>query len=221
MAKVHAGLATHGMAWFTGNQFAGKGQRGRTWNSEPGKNIALSIVLQAEPAFAHKPFLLSAFISTQILAFLTQETGVNATIKWPNDIFINDRKAAGVLIENVFSGGKMRWSIVGIGMNVNQTDFGIDTRATSIKNATSKIFAPEEMARKLHHQLVAHLNEPHLLKSLDLYNQFLYKRNERVKLQQENMSFETTVLSVNEYGQLLTRDAIDRVFDHGSIKWLF
>ena len=103
-------------------QTAGRGQRGNSWESQPGLNLTFSLVL--EPVFlpAEQQFLLSETICLSITDTL-QEIGIEARIKWPNDIYIGDRKAVGILIENDLCGMTLQRSIAGIGINVNQTTF--------------------------------------------------------------------------------------------------
>lgn len=103
-------------------QTKGRGQRGNHWESEKGKNLTFSIVLS--PAFlaAQSQFMLSETISLALVDTLAH-FGVEAQIKWPNDIYVDGRKIAGILIENDIMGDRLSRSIVGIGLNVNQRDF--------------------------------------------------------------------------------------------------
>lgn len=112
----------HGDIVLAEEQTAGRGQRGNSWESLPGRNLTFSIVL--EPAFlpAECQFYLSETICLGIADTL-ESAGIEARIKWPNDIYIGDRKAAGILIENDLCGTTLRRSIAGIGLNVNQESF--------------------------------------------------------------------------------------------------
>lgn len=105
------------------HQFAGRGQIGSGWESEPGKNITLSIILY--PAFLQvaRQFLLSQCISLAVNDLVGKYFPQQSAIKWPNDIYLNDKKVAGVLIQNVLSGTQVRSSIIGVGININQTVF--------------------------------------------------------------------------------------------------
>ena len=101
MAQVRTGLAKHGDGFFAMAQVMGKGQRGKTWFTEPGANIILTLVLQPSPLALSKQFIFSAAIALAVRDFFSFYAGAETSIKWPNDIYWRDRKAGGVLIENI------------------------------------------------------------------------------------------------------------------------
>ena len=101
MAKVRTGLAKHGDGYFAMAQSSGKGQRGKTWVTEPGTNIILTLVMQASPLQLTRQFQFSAAIALAVHDFFGLYAGDETTIKWPNDIYWRDRKAGGILIENI------------------------------------------------------------------------------------------------------------------------
>lgn len=101
MAQVRTGLAKHGDAFFAMAQVNGKGQRGKTWLTEPGTNIILTLVMQPLPLLLSKQFIFSAAIALAVRDFFSHYAGEETTIKWPNDIYWRDRKAGGILIENI------------------------------------------------------------------------------------------------------------------------
>lgn len=103
-------------------QTAGRGQRGNSWESEPGKNLTFSMVLYPTVLKARQQFYLSMLVSTAVVYALNNYTK-GFSIKWPNDIYWNDKKIAGILIENELEGNYVMQSIVGIGLNVNQELF--------------------------------------------------------------------------------------------------
>lgn len=101
-------------------QTAGRGQRGNTWFSQPGKNLTFSLVLKNLPLTASQAIRLNFLFSVAVADFL-QARGVEAAIKWPNDIYVGGRKICGMLIENTLGpGGKLAASVVGLGLNINQ-----------------------------------------------------------------------------------------------------
>ena len=112
------------------SQSGGRGQRGNTWLSEPGKNLLFSVVLKL-PIQAYDQFVISQMASLAVVDLLG-ENDIEAKIKWPNDIYIGDRKVCGILIENAVSGKWISNSVVGIGLNVNQRNFDV-----SLPNPTS------------------------------------------------------------------------------------
>ncbi|MCW3088978.1 MAG: biotin--[acetyl-CoA-carboxylase] ligase [Ferruginibacter sp.] len=224
MGKVHAGMAKHGDAWYSGNQTQGKGQRGKAWVTGQGYNIALSVVLNPKQLNIIHPFQLSAVVALAFFDFFVSYAGDETHIKWPNDIYWRDRKAGGVLIENKFSGKDWNWSVTGIGINVNQPRFdeGL-TNAVSLLQITGKVFDTTALARELH-QLVLKRCEELLTKSYELlleeYNQHLYKKQQSVRLKKDNMVFKTLIKGVSPQGQLLTLDAIEKSFEFGEVEWV-
>src|SRR5437667_2750998 len=149
LKQVHAGLAQHGMAIFAHNQTAGKGQRGKIWISEKGANINLSVVIKPEALIVSEQFQLSVCAAVAIHHFFSQYAGDSTRIKWPNDMYWQDRKVGGILIENIVGSltagqagresavGSWQWAIIGIGININQTSFPPDLHnPVSLKQIT-------------------------------------------------------------------------------------
>lgn len=118
-----ASLYAHGDALATHTQTAGRGQRGNSWEAEPGKNLTFSLMLRPEGLRAADAFHLSMAVSVGIVKALRRLLGAEVVLKWPNDIYVGDRKLCGILIENSLTGPYVAQSIVGIGINVNQTEF--------------------------------------------------------------------------------------------------
>lgn len=224
MAQVHAGMAFHGAAYFTFEQTAGKGQRGKSWLTTVGENIMMSIVLQPDKFFAGKPFLLSALVAHTCYQFIKNYAGDSASVKWPNDLYWNDRKAGGLLIENVFRGANWPYAIAGIGINVNQTSFDPGAKnPVSLRQITGREFNVVELAKELCGRLQEGYQaalQRHPSDILDNYMEVLYKRNECVRLKKDNAIFETTILGVSQEGKLLTRDTMDREFSSGEVEWI-
>ena len=222
MARIDDGLAKHGMAWFANEQTAGKGQRGKSWASEKGKNIAMSLVLSPEQLKLTSQFHLSAAVALACFEFLSGYIDDETKIKWPNDLFWRDRKAAGVLIENKLQGKTWKWAVVGIGININQTVFDKSLlNAVSLKQITGKTFNPVDLAKELHALLIKKLAEQiSLADILQQYNQHLYKINELVTLRKSGIKFDTVIKEVSVQGKLVTVDAIEREFDFGEVEWV-
>jgi BirA family transcriptional regulator, biotin operon repressor / biotin---[acetyl-CoA-carboxylase] ligase len=222
MASIDDGLAKHGMAWFANEQTAGKGQRGKGWASEKGKNIAMSLVLNPGQLKLTSQFHLSAAVALACFEFLSGYIDGETKIKWPNDLFWRDRKAGGILIENKFQGKTWKWVVVGIGININQTVFdkGL-ANAVSLKQITGKIFNSVDLAKELQALLMKKLQEAlSLQKILEQYNQHLYKINELVTLKKDGVKFDTVIKEVSPQGKLVTVDAIEREFDFGEVEWV-
>jgi BirA family biotin operon repressor/biotin-[acetyl-CoA-carboxylase] ligase len=126
MARIHAGLASYGQTYLAYRQWAGKGQRGKTWISEPGQSINMSLVLDPRPLALSGQFLLGAAVALGCLFTVRNFEAEGWTLKWPNDLYWRDRKAAGILIENIIKGKEWLYVVAGIGMNLNQTAFPPD-----------------------------------------------------------------------------------------------
>lgn len=124
-------------------QTAGRGQRGNTWFSAPGENLTFSIVLKDLPLKAPEAVRLNYMTSVAVASYL-ESHGVEAAIKWPNDIYVNGKKICGMLIENVLgSQGEVKASVVGIGINLNQKLFPQLANATSLSLCTGKAYGLE------------------------------------------------------------------------------
>ena len=122
---------------YSNNQTQGKGQRGSVWTSEIGKNIILSVILQPRFLDVNKSFYLSkitALACYDVLTEMLNPSQYDIKIKWPNDILVNNKKIGGILIENNLSGTAIHHAVIGIGLNINQENFGdLNSLATSIK----------------------------------------------------------------------------------------
>ncbi|WP_236059662.1 biotin--[acetyl-CoA-carboxylase] ligase [Chitinophaga rhizophila] len=150
MEQVNIGHVTHGTAWFAMDQTAGKGQRGKQWLSPPGENIILTIALQPGMLPLSRQFMLSAAIALSTADWFSRYAGDETAIKWSNDLYWRDRKAGGILIENVLRGNTWQYAIIGIGVNLNQTTFSPHLpNPVSLKQITGKTWDPIELTRSL------------------------------------------------------------------------
>lgn len=143
-----------GTLFYTFDQQNGRGQRGNSWESEPNKNVALSYVLQPKFLVPSKQFLLTKVVSLAVADLMTEtlkKEGISADvrIKWPNDIYVNGKKIAGILIENVLKDHMIQYCIIGIGININQTEFTSTTKACSLCILTKKEHNKEELIELL------------------------------------------------------------------------
>ncbi len=228
MAKAHAGLAKHGDACFSFEQTGGKGQRGKTWHTGNGQNIALSIVIEPIRLPIDEQFKLSAAVALGCFDFFSRYAGDETAIKWPNDIYWRDRKAGGVLIENIIGrtqkGNNWKFAVVGIGININDTLFGnAQNKPVSLKQVTGKDFDVVALAKELHVLVLQRVEAIHTIPFntiLEEYNNHLFKRDEAVRLKKGNIVFDTIIKKVTEKGQLYTTDRIDNFFDFGEVEWL-
>ncbi|NEM96864.1 biotin--[acetyl-CoA-carboxylase] ligase [Pontibacter burrus] len=140
--------ATEGCTVITDEQTKGRGQRGNSWEAEPGKNITLSVILSPVFVPVRQQFYLNMAVSLAVLDLLHEKGATDAQVKWPNDLYINDKKLGGILIENTISSSTLQHSIVGIGLNINQLYFGVDT-ATSLAAVTGTGINLEQLTARL------------------------------------------------------------------------
>ena len=117
-------------------QTKGRGQRGNRWSSQPGENLTFSLVVKDFRIKANEQSAISQATALSLVDLLSRHE-IKARIKWPNDIYAGDEKICGILIENSLKGSEIDWSIIGIGLNVNQTTFPEDLpNPTSMKLCT-------------------------------------------------------------------------------------
>jgi BirA family biotin operon repressor/biotin-[acetyl-CoA-carboxylase] ligase len=221
MRQIQAGLASHGITWFALEQTAGKGQRGKSWLTTPNLNIMLSAVVTPS-LLPNRQFWLSATVALACYDFYKKYAGDETRIKWPNDVYWRDRKAGGILIENVFRGADWLYAVVGIGINVNQVVFDPSLpNPVSLKQITGRDFNAAQLGEELCHNLenrYQQLQEDGIETIMQEYQQVLYKLHQPVTLKKGSMSFETTIMGVSDTGRLLTKDVLEREFDFGEVE---
>jgi BirA family biotin operon repressor/biotin-[acetyl-CoA-carboxylase] ligase len=223
LAQIHAGLTQHGAAYFAHEQLRGKGQRGRTWVSERDQNIVLSVVINPYPKKTKEQFHLSAAVALAAHDLFSSYAGENTKIKWPNDLYWQDRKAGGILIESIIR-QSWDWSVAGIGININQVSFPPEIhQAVSLKQVTGREFDPMNLAKELCNFLDLRFNqlvEEGFGPIHTAYLEQLYQKNRKVKLRQGARVFEAIIRSVNDSGQLIVEHAIEETFSFGEVEWL-
>lgn len=226
MALIQKREIDNEIAVFAKEQTHGKGRRGKQWKSNKGANIIMSVVVQMQWLPVLRQFELSVATALSCYDFFRKYDSENLFIKWPNDLFINDSKAGGILIENVIKGKLWQWSVIGIGLNINQEKFADEIlKATSLKLATQKEYNVIELASELQNSLLKRIEElksGNFKKMLEEYNDYLYARGKMVKLKRQTVVFETEIVAVSSSGELITKDAIERkfVFDEVEFKGL-
>jgi BirA family biotin operon repressor/biotin-[acetyl-CoA-carboxylase] ligase len=223
MNSLRNGEVADGTVFFALKQTNGKGQRGKTWESGVEQNIILSLVWNAEGFNINRPFELSALVAIACQGLFERYALDGVTIKWPNDIYWNDRKAGGILIENIIKGEIWEKSVIGIGLNINQTDFPrMDRKAVSLKQITGKEHDPLQLARELCKEL-DHWRDEYFQHGFQLllekYNQFLFARGKAMKFRKGNVIVQARVEGVDNNGQLEVTHAYREKWDHGTIEW--
>ena len=228
LARAHAGMASHGEAFFAQEQLLGKGQMGKKWTSKKKENIILSIGINPAPLQLSQQFWLSAATSVGVHDFFKKYAADDTRIKWPNDLYWQDRKAGGILIESIIGsqdGSKAwKWAVIGMAININQVSFPQELlNPVSLKQITGKTFDAMDLAKELcacidtrFDQLMKEGLEP----ILTTYNSNLYKRDETVKLKKDNRTFEAVIKSVSNSGRLIVYHSIEEEFAFGEIEWM-
>lgn len=224
LARLHEGLAYHGTAYFAREQVKGKGQRGRSWSSQKGANIILSLVADPHPLTAGQQFQLSAAVALGVHDFFSRYAGDATKIKWPNDLYWQDRKAGGILIESIINAQEWKWAVIGVGININQTQFPADLhQPVSLKQITGRDFDPVDLARELCATLekrFRQLVDQGFEEILSDYLSRLYKREEKVKLKHGNRVFEAILKAVTSGGRLVVSHTIEEDFAFGEVEFL-
>lgn len=224
MQQVHARMATPGTAYFAHEQYQGKGQWNKKWQSEPGQNLILSVVIsppQPDPALN---FPLSAITALACYDFFSRYAGDETAIKWPNDLYWRDRKAGGILIENAIRGGVWEFAVIGIGININQTSFDPAlTNPVSLKQITGKSYNAIALAKELCNCLgtrLEQLEKGSFRPLLEEYNQVLFGKNQDRRFRLGTENFHGRVRSVTEGGELEIENGDLRRFRFGEIEWV-
>lgn len=121
-------------------QTAGQGQRGNSWESQPGKNLTFSIFYRPEGLPPMAQFSMSEAVALGVVDFL-RRYGIEAKVKWPNDIYVGDKKICGILIRHSITATRVSYSVIGVGINVNQTEFLSDApNPISMKQIKGKTY---------------------------------------------------------------------------------
>ena len=209
-------------------QTSGKGQGKNVWQSEDGKNLLFSIALDMSFLKAEDQFLLTQMVSVAMInvlkKYLPEE---NLFIKWPNDIYFNNKKIAGILIKNEIKGMMLGTSIIGIGLNVNQTTFDENLpNPISMKMITGKDYDLEEILLAISCQLSAVSNYVNRQQTTDnrpcitfnfqfstfnsQYTSYLYRYKQWTFYEHEGIVKEMMIIGYDRFGRLILKEKNDR-----------
>ena len=226
LALIKTGDAQDGTIIITTNQTQGRGQRGNKWVAEPGKNLTFSIILDVSFLKYEGIFGLNMAVSLGIVSFFNSTLNTQHSklkIKWPNDLYYDDKKLGGILIENIYRSDGSVWAVVGIGININQVNFSY-LNATSLAAICKQFFDLEELLLKLTQEIEYYfemLREGDLHKIKPLYLQNLYHYMKFTTYRSGEEIFEGKIIDVNDIGQLVVENKAGlRVFDKQEIRFL-
>ena len=201
-------------------QTAGKGQRNNSWSSEAGKSLCMSVLLSPKLDVSQQ-FLFNKFIALSLCQALNNYS-FTTKIKWPNDILIDSKKVAGILIENSIQGSKIEKSIVGIGVNINNNVSQLPS-ATSMAECLNTIPIISELleliCKKIEKNYFLLKQKPLMIN--ELYHQNLFQKGEVQKFSMNGESFDCIINSVNENGQLIVEvNGRLEFYNMGEIKFM-
>jgi BirA family biotin operon repressor/biotin-[acetyl-CoA-carboxylase] ligase len=208
-------------------QTKGRGQMGTSWVSTDSKNLMVSVFKDVSFLTAEQSFYISMATSLSIIKSLKYFSIPKLHVKWPNDILSENKKICGILIENVIKQSHLKASIIGIGLNVNQTDFNGLPKASSLNLLSGKVFNLDEVLLVVLENLTYYFN---LLKGeeyqqiKDAYESLLFRKNKPSTFKDaEGSLFSGFIKSVSNSGnlQVLLEDNVIKEFDLKEITLLY
>ena len=222
-----------GSVYLTEDQTAGRGQGNNRWHSTAGANLTLSLLLRPAHLSVDRIFALTQVASLAVCDAVTDHLGSLASnrvrIKWPNDLYVGDQKLAGILIQNGLRGNRINWSVLGTGLNVNETAFPpeLQASATSMYLLTGGTVERGDVLTSYFEHVGRwyELLEAGKFGAIDrAYQERLYRRNESVSFLEveENRLFLATVRGTDAGGRLLLLhpDGKERGYELRSLRWL-
>lgn len=222
-------LYTEGVVLTTFNQTAGRGQMGNRWLAAPNQNIAFTVVLQPTFLQAREQFHLNKAIALAVHDFfdclLSVPQKVHLSVKWANDIYYRDKKIAGILIQNSLAGTSLQHAIIGIGLNINQLEFPLEFRATSLSLETGQVFELPPLVESLAYAVECRYWQVKARQFGTLHAEYLNKLyrygQEALYQYPDGEIFTGKIVGISDTGKLeiLKNDAIER-FDIKEIKFI-
>lgn len=207
----------------TDHQSKGRGQRGNSWEAEPGLNLTFSILLRPSFLTVAEQFWLTQAISTGLADYWQGKIPNEVKIKWPNDIVIDDKKVTGILIENSLAGNSIQQSVVGIGVNINQETFA-NPKATSLKQLVGHPFDLQLELNTLLEKLEYRYLQLRAGKRDELQQEYLnqlYRIGEKHFFRINGQTVEGMITGIDPIGQLrLVMDEAEKTFGMKEIEFL-
>jgi len=215
----------HPIVAYTDYQTEGKGQIGRYWESETSKNLLMSLHFLPEKLLPENQFNLSMYTALIVATVLKSIMQTEVKIKWPNDIYIGDKKIAGILIQNVLQGKCIKNSVIGIGLNVNQTTFSdFIPNPTSMKLITNLTFEISKILDEICDLFFKNINSIYEYKSLKYnYISKIYSFREWKKYQKGEVVFEGMIIDIEPSGRLILelKNGLAESYNFQEIKLVF
>lgn len=208
-------------------QTQGRGQMGTVWESEVSKNLTFSVFKDMIEVALEHPFYISMATALSLIKTLQFFSISRLSVKWPNDILSADKKISGVLIENVIKQNKINASIIGIGLNVNQSEFKDLPKASSLKMVSGKVYDLDELTFEILKNLKHYFS---ILKAGDFktlkleYESYLFRKNKPSTFRDaEGLILLGFIKGVSDSGnlQVLLEDNIQKEYDLKEITLLY
>ncbi len=222
--QYHKAEIVHGDLLWALDQQKGKGQRDRQWISEPNQNLTFSFFLSQKEANLPTVFVLNTWVALAVKKALNSFGIPAVSVKWPNDILSENKKICGLLIENLYRGGKHVASIVGIGLNVNQLDFPALAQASSMQLSSGRPFVLEEVLDKILIELTFYFKAKMTVEeSFNAFNQALFGLGEQRQFLENGEALTASVEGVSQQGELILRTTDNklRYFQHKTVQWVY
>ena len=212
----------------TANQTQGKGQRGSVWNTQIASNITASIILKPTFLELKKQYYLyqiTALTCYDVLAEMLNNSQFDIKIKWPNDILVNQKKVAGILIENSVSAKRLNYSVIGVGINVNQHTFNEGINATSLFNLLSKKVELNSVLKLLCKYLEKYylqLKNNRFSEISTRYLQHIFGLNTWIEFEIDGTKKTCFVNGISNTGLLILKDKLgkENKYDVKEVKWI-
>ena len=210
---IQEGTAYDGKVILTGDQTQGKGNGSNQWESEIGKNLTFSLLVEPNFLKPAEQFVLTQLISIALYEALSHILSPEKLfIKWPNDLYYDKKKIAGVLIQNYVKGEKINIAVIGVGLNVNQETFLSDApNPASLIHFTGKEINIRSLLDEILKNFESHydtLDNPQKRNELhEKYLKHLYLRNHWANFTDESGTFSGKITGINDYGQLHIKDS--------------
>ena len=185
------------------NQTKGKGQMGAVWNSEPGKNLTMSVLIKDLLFDINEIYKLNIAVAIAVIECLKQQEIPELAIKWPNDILSANKKIGGILIENSIKSDGSIVSVVGLGLNVNQMNYEHLPKASSLALIANRFFDNEKLLEAIVAQMKASVKSLQSETLWETYEKLLYKKGIPMPFEtSDGNRFMGIIKSVNRLGQL-------------------
>ena len=224
--KFLQGNCIEGDLVWVNDQTNGRGQRDNRWISAPGKNLTFSLFKVFGKLLVRDQFLINCSVTLAILMALKEINIPDLSLKWPNDILSGNKKIGGVLIENFVRGERFSGTIVGVGLNVNQDNFDLFPKASSILMLTQKEQHLDELLKRILEKFNDFFEQCKSENKIELINQYqanLYMNDQWVVFENSDSTLKGKIKGINSKGKIKIEKENGTVeyFSGGSLKLLY